>query len=149
LPYGDRERADRPPGCHVDAHPFYLGVVSYIDFVPPGGGGFTVWPKSHRTFFNDFYSRHSYEPTGAYQNDRDWFSEHGEFADCHGGPGDIVFWHHRIGHTASPNHSRQIRKAVLYDFSRSNLPYVQEEPPVDDMWRDWSDAVRNVEIDSL
>jgi len=143
LPYGDRDIPERPPGCHVDAHPFHLGLVGYIDFVPPGGGGFTVWPGSHRTFYTDFHSRYRYEPTETYAKHRDELTASGTYVDCHGGPGDIVFWHHRIGHTASPNRSRQIRKAVLYDFRKTDLARTQEKPPSGDMWRDWSDAVKN------
>ncbi|MCZ6636448.1 MAG: phytanoyl-CoA dioxygenase family protein [bacterium] len=144
MPY-DVEIPERPPGCHVDAHPFHFGVVGYIDFVPPGGGGFTVWPKSHRSFYYDFYSQHKIEPTGQYDTDRETIGKEWAFADCHGAPGDIVFWHHRIGHTASPNGSRQIRQAVLYDFRKKDLVRTMEEPPCEDMWRDWSDAVREME----
>ena len=48
LPYGNVEKK-ASTGCHVDAHPFHLGVVGYIDDVLPEGGSFTVWPGSHRT----------------------------------------------------------------------------------------------------
>ena len=48
LPYGDRPE-DNLSGVSVDAHPFHLGAVGYIDDVPPEGGGFTVWPRSHKT----------------------------------------------------------------------------------------------------
>lgn len=146
LPYGNREIPERPPGCHVDAHPFHLGVVGYIDFVPPGGGAFTVWPKSHRTFYYDFHSQYRIEATDQYEKDLHYFREQGDYVDCHGGPGDIIFWHHRIGHTASPNRSGQIRKAVLYDFCKTELIHTQEEPPCENMWRDWSDAVQDVAV---
>ena len=56
LPYGDH-----PPqalGCHTDAHPFHLGVVGYIDDVPPNGGSFMVWPESHRAFYPTFTSQY-------------------------------------------------------------------------------------------
>jgi hypothetical protein len=31
---------DSALNCHTDGHPFHLGVVGYIDDVPPGGGSF-------------------------------------------------------------------------------------------------------------
>jgi ectoine hydroxylase-related dioxygenase (phytanoyl-CoA dioxygenase family) len=68
--------------------------------------------------------------------------------ECHGGPGDIVFWHHRIGHAAGPNTSRQIRQAVLYDFRKTDLDRTQEEPPAADMWRDWSAELRAAETNA-
>ena len=41
-------------GCHTDSHPLHVGVVGYIDACPPDGGGFRVWPGSHRDFFPTF-----------------------------------------------------------------------------------------------
>ena len=54
-----------------------------------------------------------------------------------GSAGDVVLWHHRMGHGAGHNRSSQVRQAVLYDFCRADLDAVQDEPPPDDMWRDW------------
>lgn len=142
LPEGNTP--ERPTTCHVDAHPFHLGVVGYIDHVPPGGGGFTVWPGSHRTFYYDFDSQYRKEPKPQHEQNVARFNKQ-PCADCHGGPGDIVFWHHRIGHSAGHNRSGQIRKAVLYDFRKKDLDRTQGEPPCKDMWRDWSEEVRNAE----
>ncbi len=141
LPEGDTP--ERPTTCHVDAHPFHLGVVGYIDHVPPGGGGFTVWPESHRTFYYDFNSQYRKEPKPQHEQNVAAFNRR-PYVDCHGGPGDIVFWHHRLGHSAGHNRSRQIRQAVLYDFRKTDLERTQEEPPCEDMWRDWSETVREI-----
>ena len=139
MPEGDVPK--RPYGCHVDAHPFHLGVVGYIDRVGPNGGGFTVWPGSHKQFYYDFHSAHKMEPTEQYQADMEQVNRQ-PYVDCHGGPGDIVFWHHRIGHSGGYNRSRQIRKAVLYEYRKKDLYRTQEQPPPEDMWRDWSDATK-------
>ena len=132
----ESEIPERPSTCHVDGHPFHLGVVGYIDHVPPRGGGFTVWPKSHRSFYYDFHSQYTYEPTEGYAKDVDSFNQQ-PYVDCHGGPGDIIFWHHRLGHASGHNRSRQIRQAVLYDFRKKDLEQTKDEPPCEDMWRDW------------
>lgn len=129
------------PHCHVDAHPFHLGAVAYIDDVEPGGGGFRVWPGSHRVFFRDFTTGYCKEPTADYEPDRERLSQD-PGVDCHGRAGDVVFWHHRLGHMAAHNHTRRIRQAVLYDYRRRDLEQVQELPPPADMWAHWSDAVR-------
>lgn len=134
LPYGDVPK--KSIGCHVDAHPFHLGVVGYIDDVPADGGGFMVWPGSHKTFYQDYKSQYKNEPTPQYDVDRELLSREPGF-DCHGNAGDIVFWHHRIGHAAGHNYSGQIRQAVLYDFRKTDLSETQEEPPQENMWRDW------------
>ena len=146
LPYGDVPR--QPRHLHVDAHAFNFAVVGYIDHVPEDGGGFTVWPKSHRTFFFDYQTRYLKEPLPRMEKHREAFQSCEENSyQTHGEPGDIVFWHHRIGHMASANYSRQIRKAVLYDFKLNDMPQLQEEPPGDDIWVDWTDDVRDVSIE--
>jgi hypothetical protein len=134
LPYGDTE--ERATGCHTDGHPIHLGVVGYIDDVPPRGGSFCVWPGSHKRFYPEFTSQYKHEPTDGYDAVRVKTNEEPP-VDCYGNAGDIVFWHHRIGHMAGHNYSRQIRQAVLYDFRKIDLEETQEEPPCEDMWRDW------------
>lgn len=128
---------ERPYRCHVDRHPFHLGVVGYIDRVAPNGGGFTVWPGSHRTFYHDFETRYTFNPTQQAQADIQRINEQPPM-DCHGDAGDVVFWHHRIGHSAGHNRTRQIRQAVLYDFKKRDLEETQDQPPGDDMWIDWA-----------
>ena len=144
LPYGDH-----PPqalGCHTDGHPFHLGVVGYIDDVPPGGGSFMVWPESHRAFYPTFTSQYLRDnDEAAYEKVRTTFNQRPP-VDTHGRAGDIVFWHHRLGHMASPNTSRQLRQAVLYDFVKKDIEETQKEPPQEDMWRDWSDEMRAIFI---
>ena len=125
----------RPMTCHVDAHPFHLGVVGYIDDVGPKGGGFTVWPESHKTFYYDFTSQYANEQSESYNVHRAEFDKKGGYVDCYGQAGDIVFWHHRIGHSVGHNRSKRIRQAVLYDFKKKDL--MVDEPPCDNMWRDW------------
>jgi len=134
FPEGDVP--ERPTYCHVDQHPFHLGVVGYIDDVPPGGGGFTVWPGSHRTFYPTFKTRYSFQPTEHYRLVRDAVMEQ-QPCECHGQAGDVVLWHHRLAHSAGHNRSRQVRQAVLYDFKKVDLVAVQDQPPHEDMWLDW------------
>ena len=144
LPYGDH-----PPqalGCHTDGHPFHLGVVGYIDDVPPNGGSFMVWPESHRAFYPTFTSQYLRDQDeAAYEKVRTEFNQRTP-VDTHGQAGDIVFWHHRLGHMASPNTSRQLRQAVLYDFLKKDIEQTQQEPPQKDMWRDWSAEMRAIAI---
>ncbi len=143
LPYGDHPTS--PDHCHVDAHPFHFGAVAYIDDVDPGGGGFRVWPGSHRRFYYDFQTAYQREPNDRYAPDK---AEIGasDSVDCHGRAGDVVLWHHRIGHMASHNTSRRIRQAVLYDFRKDDWETTQHEPPAQDMWKDWSQELRQIPL---
>jgi ectoine hydroxylase-related dioxygenase (phytanoyl-CoA dioxygenase family) len=134
LPEGDAP--EKAYHCHVDRHPFHLGLVGYIDDVPPQGGGFSVWPGSHKKFYYDFHSQYQHQPNEQYENDIAYFSEQ-PYVDCYGKAGDIIFWHHRLGHSAGHNRSRQIRQAVLYDFKRKDLADRLDTPPQENMWQDW------------
>ena len=156
LPYGDKPR--EPDACHTDGHPFNLGVVGLIGDVPPDGGAFKVWPKSHRRLY----------PTFAMQYDQariPWYPHLPSFkgilhtteyleeiaqvladtqpVDCWGKTGDVVLWHHRMAHMAGHNYSSVIRQAVLSDFSKTDLDQTRLDPPQADMWRDWSEHVRD------
>jgi len=135
LPCGDHPPA--PITCHTDAHPFHLGVVGYIDDVDPGGGGFTVWPGSHKQFYYAFTSQYCNEPTEEHPIIREYYNGQ-QPVDCYGGSGDIILWHHRLAHTGPPNTTRRIRRAVLYEFTKKDIEQTQLEPPQKDMWRDWS-----------
>jgi len=132
---------ERPVRLHVDQHPFHLGAVGYIDDVPANGGGFTVWPGSHKRFYHSFRTAYTFHPVETDHDFREgeaWQEvSRQEPVGTFGRAGDVVLWHHRLGHSAGHNRSRQVRQAVLYDFKRTDLAAVQDEPPPVDMWRDW------------
>lgn len=138
--FPDTDETPRPYHFHVDAHSFHLGVVGYVDDVPPNGGGFTIWPGSHKHFFHSFKTAYTLTPL---EEEEHWkinitrAVEQIKPVQTYGSAGDVVLWHHRMGHSSGFNHSRQIRQAVLYDFRRADLQQVQDDPPPADMWRDW------------
>lgn len=139
--FPDTDKAPRPAHFHVDAHAFHLGVVGYVDDVPPDGGGFTIWPGSHKQFYHTFKTAYTFNPLE--ENKEVWDTDAWRAVlqidpvHTYGSAGDVVLWHHRMGHGAGHNRSGQVRQAVLYDFCRADLKAVQDEPPPADMWRDW------------
>jgi ectoine hydroxylase-related dioxygenase (phytanoyl-CoA dioxygenase family) len=60
------------------------------------------------------------------------------YVDCYGKAGDVVFWHHRLGHSAGHNRSHAIRQAVLYDFKKRDVSERQIMATPADMWADWA-----------
>lgn len=134
IPRGDDDF--EPDHLHVDEHAFHLGIVGYLGDVVPNGGGFRVWPSSHRWFYYVFESQYKPGRNEAYNRVRSFFETQPSL-ECTGQAGDIVFWHHRLAHMAGRNHSRFLRQAVLYDFTRADLEVAQEDPPQANMWRDW------------
>ncbi|MCZ6890372.1 MAG: phytanoyl-CoA dioxygenase family protein [Gammaproteobacteria bacterium] len=158
LPYGDVPR--EPDRCHTDGHPFNLGIVGLIDDVPPDGGAFKIWPRSHRRLYPTFqmqydqpripYYAHlpSYKGilhTAEYLAEIEAINRDTQPVDCWSSAGDVVLWHHRTAHMAGHNYSPVIRQAVLYDFSTTDLDRNRMDPPQDDMWRDWSQDVQRTD----
>ncbi|MEM7342847.1 MAG: phytanoyl-CoA dioxygenase family protein [Chloroflexota bacterium] len=155
LPYGDRpQEAD---WLHTDGHPFHLGLVGLINDVPPNGGGFKVWPKSHKRLYPTFWMQYDqaripfYEHMPSYKgllNPPEYHAEieriqaDTEPVDCWGSTGDVVLWHHRMAHMAGHNYSTVIRQAILGDFSKTDLDKTRLDPPQVDMWRDWSEDIK-------
>jgi hypothetical protein len=137
----------QPRYMHIDDGQFTLGFVCYVDTVEPDGGGFAVWPGSHRRLFYTSHSRYRKESTDKYDRIRKEYDNSWETTSfqTHGEPGDIVIWHHRMAHMGSHNYSTNIRKAILTDFSFKNINQLAELPPGEDMWEDWGDAVRDIE----
>ena len=155
LPYGDAASAPAT-GAHTDGHPFMLSVVGLIDDCPPNGGAFTVWPGSHKRLYPIFplqydqaripFYEHMPSLKGivhppAYHEELARILTDTEPVDCWGKAGDVVFWHHRLVHAASENHSDVIRQAVLADLNRVDLDQLRLDPPQANMWRDWSEAL--------
>lgn len=145
LPQGDAERQGR--FMHIDDGQSTLGVVCYVDKVEPDGGGFTVWPGSHRKLFYASHSRYRRKYTDDFDPIKQHYDDNWEATSVqtYGGPGDIVFWHHRMAHMASHNYTSNIRKAVLTDFSFKNIDQLAELSPGEDMWEDWGDAVKDID----
>ena len=154
LPYGDKER--EPDFCHTDGHPFNLSLVGLIDDVLPNGGAFKVWPGSHKKLYPTFqmqydqpriaYYEHlpSYKgiiQSEAYEEEVKKVMANTQPVDCCGSEGDVVLWHHRLGHMAGHNYSNKMRLAVLGDFIKQDLDENRAKPPQENMWQDWSESL--------
>ncbi len=131
-----RDKTPLAHHLHVDQHPFHLGVVAYLGTVGPMGGGFRVWPTSHRWFYHQYDTQHEGGRPETYEETRAFFETQPSI-ECTGEAGDVVFWHHRLAHTAGHNQSTHIRLAVLYDFRRGDIEDVQAQSPRQNMWQDW------------
>lgn len=152
----------QPPGTprapnhlHTDGHPFHLGAVVLLADNPPDGGAFRIWPGSHERFYPLFPMQYDQARVPFYEHlpshkgilhPPQYLEEVARVEadtpslDCHGQAGDLVFWHHRLGHMAGNNYAQPptIRQALLYDFCKTDLDQTRLDPPQPNMWRDWS-----------
>lgn len=142
-----RERTnDAPPlaesaraGAHIDPEPMHMVVSGYIDTVPKGGGGIALFPGSHRLLYEaepssadiaSYTVLHPPHPeSGAAAFDLPKPSDlkdalkNIEPVEFYGEAGDVVLWHGRMFHSATPNYSNppQIRQMILYDAYKKSV----------------------------
>lgn len=142
-----QERLDTSPaladaaraGAHIDPEPVHLVASGYIDRVPQGGGGIALFPGSHRLLFeaepaSADLARYSvlhppHPESGAAEfvlprpaNLKDALAAIEPF-EFYGDEGDVILWHGRMFHSATPNYSNppQIRQMVLYDAYKKSV----------------------------
>lgn len=157
------DESDPQRHLHTDGHPFHLGVTCLLESNPPGGGAFTVWPGSHRRFYPLFqmqydqarlpYYDHMPSLKGilhpeSYLDEVQRVEADTDPVECFGDAGDIVFWHHRLGHMAGHNTATPptIRQALLFDFCKKDLDQMRLDPPQENMWRDWGDEIQAADV---
>eukprot|EP01048_Picozoa_sp_COSAG05_P008272 COSAG05_NODE_622_length_8291_cov_19.484985_10_plen_318_part_00 len=133
-----------------------VSCVGYIDDVLPGGGGFAVWPGTHRSCWNkiDHWEERRRQDPSAVPVDAPALLQQWEDivtsvhpVDCAGKAGDVIFYHSRLGHHAGQNYSASIRLAVLTEFALTPtaLPDSQLRSAAcmrGDIWYGWSCRVR-------
>jgi hypothetical protein len=129
-------------GTDVEYLPFTIAMAIYFDEVVPRGGGFTVWPGSHRKTAG-YFQNHSY---GEYMDDYPEVHSDLELGPAHeitGEAGTLVLWHHNIVHGAAPNHADRIRMAGFQRIARSDIGDIRQSA-LSDPWLQY-DALRDVE----
>ena len=115
---GSPPQAPGYPGAHSDGAcygRFRLQVSAYIDDLPPGCGGFTVWPGSHARIWTEQWEafrggeKHTDKSravrrAGGYSDPViTRIKDDTEPVDCHGPAGTVVLWHTKILHMAGLN----------------------------------------------
>jgi len=113
-------------GTDVEYLPFTIACAVYFDEVVPRGGGFTVWPGSHR-IVPQYFQEH---PRRDYQE-----ADHDVLEELHpcpaheitGEPGTLVLWHHNIMHGAAPNFSDRVRMAGFQRIAREDIAEIGQD----------------------
>ena len=131
-----------------------LQIAAYIDDLPSGAGGLTLFPGSHQRIWDhwaqvhrgvpppDEWDGYTAPPLPEIKADTD------PVETC-GPAGSVVLWHANLTHMAGQNTlPAAIRQATIYAFAKtpeSVTDEVVKSDPQGDLWRDWSDEVQAVE----
>ena len=126
-------------GAHIDPEPMHLVASAYVDQVPKGGGGIALFPGSHNLLYQAepnsvdlarysvLYTPHPQSGAAAFvlpqpPGLKDALTNIEPF-EFFGDEGDVVLWHGRIYHSATPNYSNppQIRQMILYDVYKKSV----------------------------
>jgi len=130
----------------MDAHPFQVNAILYLDDVAEDGGAFSIWSGSHYIMANAFPGRASWK---LLDNAEELMSEAERkcpYVTLPGPRGRVILWHHRLLHTPTTNRSSKVRHALLADYHRDDWLDREHLPHTDDFWEDWplSDLARDL-----
>jgi hypothetical protein len=120
---------------------FQLGAAVYLDDVGPRGGGFTVWPGSHRAAA-EYFADHALESVGGKPNNSQlpaMGDEPGEWDydrrlhdqrdpyEVAGSAGTVVLWHGLLTHAAGINTGERVRMAGIERFAREDIEEIRRD----------------------
>ena len=116
-------------------------MVLYLSDVLPQGGGFTVWPGSHRVIAKHHATLGGEDRLPSFYDALEDVQARIRPVELSGPAGTVVFRHHRIVHTAGINTRDTVRHATLCDFKNAQFPAAADRPD-GDMWSGWSPQIR-------
>lgn len=129
-----------PTAGHLDntcEHSF--NTITLLDTVKPRGGGFTVWPGSHR-MCHEYFSHHDVRAPLKH-GVLPW--EYGTGIEFTGEPGDVCHIHPWMIHTVGHNVNENLRMVAQNGFFRVTLKEDYRTIP-DDLWWFW-DGMKAIE----
>ena len=114
---GDPDSVGKLSG-HTDGTVGQLNCMIYAADCPPNGGGFTLWPGSHRSCYYHMETEYNWEPKAGYKEMLSEIQATVTPIEIAGEAGDCCFWHPRSLHSAGANTSSQLRVVVPCDFQQ-------------------------------
>lgn len=113
----------KPPGTtgklspHADYTAAQLSAMIVVHDIPPKGGGFTIWPGSHRMLHphwdSTLGSYISSDRADGYNKARDQALKDITPIELSGKPGDVIYWHPRLLHSGGINQTADLGKPNL------------------------------------
>jgi hypothetical protein len=84
---------------HADMQPFEVGGATYLSEVRPRGGGFTVWPGSHRILHGATEQEFIPSPTAEFASRLARIKAEVTPFEFVGDVGDVMIYHHLMVHS--------------------------------------------------
>lgn len=155
--FPDRDAPAGRLGPHTDRVCQQLNACVYLEEVEPRGGGFTVYPGSHRIMFRAHRSEANWSPLPNFRDALRRVVREIRPVEFAGEAGTVVFWHGRTVHSAGLHSGDRIRWAVFADFTLNrevlspdehralgqyewfkDAKLFRDDPPAgENMWRAW------------
>ena len=141
---------------HADYMAAHLSAMVIGGAIRPRGGGFMLWPGSHKRLHPYWRTVHggamAAENAGPFLAAREQILRDTMPVEFTGAPGDVIFWHPRTLHSAGLNHSADdgdpvVRVIIPCDYQVADRDYFDDTdygPGADYQW--WIDT-RNFEGD--
>lgn len=152
-----REVSSSRLGPHTDRVCQQLNLCTYLSDVKPRGGGFTIYPGSHKLmhFAHEFTA--NWSPNDKFRELAQEVVHSIEPIELVAEVGDVIFWHGRLVHSAGIHVRDDIRWAVFGDYSQDRPILTEDQHRAlgqyewfkdtklfkedtrtsDDMWVDW------------
>lgn len=132
------EKAPRSRGG-MDAHPFQVSCILYLNDVEPGGGEFMVWEGSHKIMCDSFDGPYTWTLNDQLRPLKKRAERECELVGLPGRTGTVILWHHRLLHGPQTNHRAVVRHALVGDFLRGDWEARAGERHADvGMWSGWA-----------
>ena len=113
-------------GPHSDRVCQQLNLCTYLSEVPPRGGGFTVYPGSHKIMSHAHAKQSNWSPLPNFSDYIKQVVREIRPVELIGEPGDVIFWHGRTVHSSGIHIGSNIRWALFGDLMRDE-PVLSED----------------------
>ena len=145
-------------GPHTDQVCQQLNTCAYLNDVEPRGGGFTVYPGSHRIMFQAHETEANFSPNAYFREHMRKVVNTIEPYELCAPKGSVIFWHGRTVHSPGIHLGDNIRWALFGDYSldhpvldddehracgqyewfKNTRLFREDHFITEDMWRGWS-----------
>ncbi len=106
-------------GPHMDQSMTEMQVVTYLSEIGPQEGGFTIYPTSPQRLYHHSTQAYNWVAGEGAEEAMNAIKREVEPIEFCGRPGDVIFCHGWVVHSAGVHEGERVRLACIQDFNRS------------------------------